>query len=97
MMITRVIFEQELTALLRGQPVGTTADLCDCMVAYWNGTSLVYAYLGAGKVEDELDVDDSVWEEWRPNLERWHATPIFSVRDEVGRSMTEGASRASGS
>jgi hypothetical protein len=83
MTTTRESFEQELITLLSGQPLGTTADLSDCMVAYWSGTSLIYAYLGAGTVEEELEVDDSVWEEWRPNLEKWHASPVFSVRSEL--------------
>ncbi|MFP3556805.1 hypothetical protein [Paraburkholderia hospita] len=83
MTMTRESFEQELITLLRDQPLGTTADLSDFMVAYWSGTSLIYAYLGAGTVEEELEVDDNVWEEWRPNLEEWHASPVFSVRSEL--------------
>lgn len=83
MTTTRESFEQELITLLSGQPLGTAADLSDCMVAYWSGTSLIYAYLGAGTVEEELEVDDSVWEEWRPNLEKWHASPVFRVRSEL--------------
>jgi hypothetical protein len=87
MTMKRENFEQELSTLLRQQPRGTTADLSDCMVAYWNGTSLVYAYLGAGVIEEEPDVDDSVWEEWRLELEIWHASPSFSVRTELDRSQ----------
>ena len=87
MTMKRENFEQELSTLLRQQPRGTTADLSDCMVAYWNGTSLVYAYLGAGVIEEEPEVDDSVWTEWRPKLEKWHASPTFSVRAELHRSL----------
>jgi hypothetical protein len=85
MTMTRESFEQELSTLLRQQPRGTTAELSDCMVAYWSGTSLVYGYLGAGMIEEEPEVDDSVWTEWRPELERWHASPTFSVRTELHR------------
>ena len=53
MSITRAILEHGLTALLPGPSTGNTADLRDCMVAYWNSISLVYAYFGAGKVEEE--------------------------------------------
>jgi hypothetical protein len=88
--MTRESFEQELSTLPRQHPPGTAADLSDCMVAYWNGTSLVYAYLGAGVIEEEPEVDDSVWEEWRLKLklDKWHASPTFSVRTELDRSQT---------
>ncbi|MEA3087674.1 MAG: hypothetical protein QOC89_5371 [Paraburkholderia sp.] len=79
-------FVRQLAMMLRDLPVGTTADLNDCMVAYWNGYSVVFAFLGergTGVVEEEFDIDDYVWDDWRPTFENWVSQPVFSSRPEV--------------
>ncbi|MGT2477612.1 hypothetical protein [Paraburkholderia terrae] len=88
MAITRGSFERELSDLLRRQPTGVTADLSDCMIAYWNGCSITYAYLG-GSSETEEIIDDDAWNQWRPALEEWLANPAFSMRVEAHEWPTE--------
>ncbi|MFM0572599.1 hypothetical protein PQQ88_30275 [Paraburkholderia caledonica] len=84
--MTRHDFVHQLAMMLRDLPQGTVADLSDCMVAYWNGYSVVFAFLcerGTGAVDEEFDMDDYVWEDWRPAFESWLAEPIFTSRPEV--------------
>ncbi|MPW20032.1 hypothetical protein GCT13_24855 [Paraburkholderia sp. CNPSo 3157] len=91
-MMTRQRFEQQLAALLQRWPVGTTADLSDCIVAYWNGHQITYAFLcdnESGQVDEEFDVDDYVWDECRPVFEEWLAEPTFTLRDEVKRWLAD--------
>jgi hypothetical protein len=79
-------FELHLAEALGAMPPGTTADLTDCIVAYWNGKSVAYAFLcgdGSGKVDEDFDLDDYVWAEWHPSFAEWLAKPTFSVRTEV--------------
>lgn len=79
-------FEQHVSMLLRDLPAGTTADLDDGIVAYWNGYAVVYAFLsedGSGQVVEEFDLNDFVWSEFDAQLTRWSAAPEFSERPEV--------------
>ncbi|MCO4880996.1 hypothetical protein VOI32_32990 [Paraburkholderia caribensis] len=85
-------FEQQLATLLRSRPVGTTADLSDCIVAYWNGHQIIYAFLcdnQSCQVDEEFDLDDYVWDEWRPVLEEWPVAPTFTLREEVKRWLAD--------
>ncbi|CAD6556761.1 hypothetical protein LMG28727_06189 [Paraburkholderia kirstenboschensis] len=84
--MTHQDFVRQLAMMLRDMPRGVTAELSDCMVAYWNGHSVVFAFLcerGTGAVEEEFDIDDYVWEDWRPTFENWLARPVFSASPEV--------------
>jgi hypothetical protein len=38
-------FAQHVSMLLRDLPIGTTADLSDFAVAWWNGRDVTYAFL----------------------------------------------------
>jgi hypothetical protein len=38
---------------------------------------------GSGQVDEEFDLDDNAWEEWRPSFKRWLDQPKFSMRTEV--------------
>ena len=84
--MTHQDFVRQLGMMLRDLPRGTTADLNDCMAAYWNGHAVVFAFLcerGTGVVEEEFDIDDYVWEDWQPAFENWVENPVFRRRQEV--------------
>jgi hypothetical protein len=79
-------FEQHVSMLLRDCPKGTTADLEEGVVAYWNGHEVVYAFMcqdGSGLVVEEFDLNDFVWSEFDAQLSKWSAAPKFSMRAEV--------------
>ncbi len=59
--MTRDQFVQQLAMMLRDLPRGTAADLNECMVAYWNGSGVVFAFLcerGTDAIEEEFDIND---------------------------------------
>jgi hypothetical protein len=79
-------FQSHLAMLLRDQPRGMTADLSDFVVAYWNGHRVVYGFLrddGGGRIEEEFDLADYVWEEWALAFTAWCSMPTFTARAEV--------------
>jgi hypothetical protein len=72
--------------LLRDLPIGTTADLSDFAVAWWNGRDVTYAFLRddeSGLIGEEFDLDDYQWGEWRETFSKWADSPKFSQRAEV--------------
>ncbi|ASW04230.1 MULTISPECIES: hypothetical protein [Paraburkholderia] len=84
--MTRDQFVQQLAMMLRDLPRGTAANLNECMVAYWSGSEVVFAFLcerGTDAIEEEFDIDDYVWEDWQPTFEKWISSPSFSNRPEV--------------
>ena len=83
--MTRKEFENRLAMILQDVAFGTTADLTDRAVAWWNGQRVVYAYLrddGSGRIEAEFPLD-AHWSEWREWLSEWIVEPTFSVRPEL--------------
>lgn len=92
-------FVRQVGMLLRDVPCATTADLTDGIVAYWNGYAVVFAFLcdsGRGAVDEEFDLDDYVWEDWRAEFEQWSREPVFSVRPEVLQWLKDAPPRESG-
>ncbi|MGY6119622.1 hypothetical protein ACW9YV_16745 (plasmid) [Paraburkholderia strydomiana] len=90
--MTRDQFVQPLSMTLRDLPRGTAADLNECMVAYRNGSEVVFAFLcecGTDAIEEEFDIDDYVWEDWQPTFENWISSPAFSNRPEVLAWLSE--------
>jgi hypothetical protein len=84
-------FKSHLSMLLRDQPIGTTADLSDFAVAWWNGHRVTYAFLlnvESGRIEEEFDLDDYGWKRWEADFAAWVETPKFSAKDEVLRRLT---------
>ena len=72
----------QLTMLLRAQPPGTTADLTDIAVAYWNDGELVCAFVPEKEddiINDRFDLQ-LAWYNWRSNLVTWLASPRFTQR-----------------
>lgn len=86
--MTRDEFESKLAMILQDVAFGTTADLTDRAVAYWNGQHVVYATLrddDSGRIDREFDLA-AQWPAWRGWLEAWMSEPTFSVRSELEAS-----------
>jgi hypothetical protein len=83
--MTREQFETRLAMILRDIAFGTTADLTDRAVAYWNGQRVVYAHLrddDSDQIADEFSLE-AHWSEMREWLNEWMVEPIFTVRPEL--------------
>jgi hypothetical protein len=79
-------FRTQLGAMLREVPYGTSADLTDYAVAFWDGSKVVYAFLsedGSGQIDDEFELGDYEWDHWHDDFVRWISEPLFSVRPEL--------------
>lgn len=86
--MTRDEFESKLAMILQDVAFGTTADLTERAVAYWNGQHIVYAMLredDSGLIDKEFDLA-AQWPTWRGWLEAWMSEPTFSVRPDVETS-----------
>ncbi len=78
--------------LLRDLPIGTTADLTEVAVAYWDGTRVVGAYLrDGGRLDEEFEFDRNAWESWYDEFNDWLAAPRFSERDELEARLRSGS------
>jgi hypothetical protein len=76
----------QLASLLRDQPRGTTANLTDFAVAYWDGHRVVYVFLDEhhhAALDDEFDLTDYLLNQWKVDFEAWFAEPHYSVRPEL--------------
>jgi hypothetical protein len=99
MQLTRARFKTQLRMLLRDLPRATSADLADFAIAYWDGEQVVFAFLSEehpGEIDEEFDLDDYVWEDWRNQFAAWVAKPVFSVRPEVKQWLNEAPPRDAG-
>jgi hypothetical protein len=79
-------FRSQLSMLLRDLPRGTTAEVAEWAIAWWDGRQLAFAFLrddGSGAIEEEFDLDDYVWPQWQQEFAKWVAEPRFSVRAEL--------------
>jgi hypothetical protein len=75
-------FESHLAMLLRDQPRGTTADLTDFAVAYWDGVRVRYVFLhedGDGSLDEEFEFSDYLLVQWETDLQEWLDAPRFTV------------------
>lgn len=85
-------FKAHLVMLLRDLPVGTTADLTDVAVAYWDGKRIVGTYLrDGGRLDEEFEFDENAWENWHDEFVGWLATPTFTERDELRTCLLDAA------
>ena len=78
-------FDTRLGMFLQDVAMGTSADLTDRVVAYWDGRRVVYANLredDSGQIENEFSPADH-WSQWRDWFTDWIAEPTFSVRPEI--------------
>ncbi len=78
--LTPETFCAQPRALLCDQPLGCAARLNDFSIAWWNGEALVLAYLrdDSEQIDEEFDLRDCLWDEWRGELEQWCEAPQFT-------------------
>ncbi|MGO4810645.1 hypothetical protein AB4156_13820 [Cupriavidus sp. 2MCAB6] len=88
-------FKSHLSMLLRDLPAGTTADLTDVAVAYWDGTCIVGTYLrDGGRLDEAFDFDENAWENWHDEFVGWLAAPTFTERDELRTRLSRAVRHA---
>jgi hypothetical protein len=92
MKMTLEDFEYRLAAILQDHGGDMTAEITNCLVAYWDGHAVTYviAYeTSSGVGNKKFDVNGCPWEEWRPTFEAWLEQPVFSLRSEVREWLAE--------
>jgi hypothetical protein len=77
-------FRSHVAMLLRDLPAGTTADLTEVTVAYWNGQQVVCAYLrDGGRMDEDFEFDENAWGAWHEEYLLWLAAPRFTERADL--------------
>jgi hypothetical protein len=85
-------FMAQLRMFLRDLPKGTSADLTDYSVAYWDGHQVIGAFLSADKpggLDEEFEVDQYFCDQISECIADWMAAPVFSFRPELLTWLTE--------
>lgn len=75
----------DIGMLLRDHPPGTTADIAEYCVLYWDGDQLAGAFLSTdqpGEPDEAFDVDD-VLPDVAENVEDWLKAPTFTFRPTI--------------
>jgi len=73
--------DARLADLLNNRPSGTTADLTDFAVAFWDGARVRYVFLDEDKTEDlddEFELNDYELDQWHDEISAWFADPRFT-------------------
>ncbi|ACC75592.1 hypothetical protein PPMP20_03965 [Paraburkholderia phymatum] len=91
-------FDSRLSQMLRAMPAATFAELTDGMIAWWNGSRIVYAWIGDEADHDccdkprahELDLADD-WGQFHDWLAAWIDEPRFSTRPEPAGDARDNA------
>lgn len=79
-------FSAQLAMLLRDLPSGTTADLADGILAYWNGHEVTGIFTSTddpGALDEDYAPDINMWEQYRSEFGAWLAAPSFTARVEL--------------
>jgi hypothetical protein len=88
----------DIGMLLRDMPPGTTADIMDCSVVYWDGDEITGAHLSPdrpGEVDEPFDVDE-VLPEVPETVEAWLSAPSFSFRPSLLEWLKDSPPREAG-
>ncbi|SAL33606.1 hypothetical protein AWB69_03021 [Caballeronia udeis] len=75
-----------LTILLRNRPPGTTADINNRTVAYWDGHEIRGIHLRndkSGRLDEDFDFDERTINQLHADLVEWMAAPRYTVRPEL--------------
>ena len=86
MELNRDVIDAQVATLLRDQPPGTTANLTDFAVAYWDGRRVVYVFLDEDShaaLDEEFNLTDYLLERWEADFAAWLVEPHYSVRPEL--------------
>jgi len=78
--------QPELATLLRNRPLGTTADINEQTVAYWDGYEVRGIHLRhdeSGRLEGDFDFDERTFNQLYADLVEWMAAPRYTVRAEL--------------
>jgi hypothetical protein len=88
-------FKAHVAMLLRDLPRGTTADLTEVTVAYWNGRQVMGAYLrDNGRIDEDFEFDENAWGNWRDEFLNWFDAPRFSERGDLKAALLSPAAMA---
>jgi hypothetical protein len=78
--------QSELATLLRYRPLGTTADLKEYTVAYWDGYEVRGIHLRhdkSGRLDGDFDFDERTFNQLHADLVAWMAAPRYTLRPEL--------------
>ena len=78
-----LLFKPTSPPLLRSRPCGTTADLNDDVVVFWDGTWAKGARVKDGMAQEKFDLDERACNRLHGELVAWLAAPRYSVHPEV--------------
>jgi hypothetical protein len=74
-------FEARLAAILQDAGQESIAELTDTMIAYWDGTHVVYEKTDpSGSYEEVFDLTPGEWSQWQDWLADWLTDPVISRR-----------------
>jgi len=78
--------QPELATLLRRLPLGTTADINECTVAFWDGQEVRGFRLrsnAGGPLDAEFEFDERSFNRLHSDIVAWMAAPRYSMRREL--------------
>ena len=79
-------FQPELATRLRGRPTGTTADINEQTVVYWDGCEVRGIHLrhdGSGRLDGFFDFDERTFNQLHADLIAWMDAPRYTLRPEL--------------
>ena len=88
--------KDELSAKLKERPRGTTADITEHTVIFWNGREAVGVHLIADRpgFEKIFDLDHHFLGDAHEHLTHWFEAPKFSERPDLVAWLDEGAEKS---
>ena len=78
--------------LLRDHPAGTTADLLDYTVAYFNGHEVMGLHLGAdkpGQIDEDFKLTNEFLDQIPEAVEGWLSHPTYTLRPELLKRLKD--------
>jgi hypothetical protein len=78
--------QPELATLLRRLPLGTTADINERIVAFWDGQEVRGFHMRpdrGGRLHADFDFDERSFNQLHSDIVAWMAAPRYSMRPEL--------------
>ncbi|WP_438396936.1 hypothetical protein [Caballeronia sp. DA-9] len=87
--------KDEFTATLKDRPLGTTADITQHTVIFWDSQEVVGAHLIADHpgFEGRFELDDHFLGDAHEHLTHWFENPEFSLRPDLVAWLDSGMSK----